>query len=419
MTLRPTEPRTRSSVLAVLTGPDRPRAQLRGWSGPAPDTGPGRPVAVPQRRGIVRSWPVLVLAAPAAAAVWSGWVGIGQMTGFGQIRPLPGIWNSLHIDTAVTLPVGVEAYAAFALRAWLSSSPYISNRTRRFARWSSIAALALGMVGQVAYHLLTQAGMTRAPWEVTTLVSCLPVLVLGMGTALAHLLRSDASETEKSGDASAELPSTMRASESSTNMKYRRCDKIARGPFPGRHPAAAAGCGPAWSWRAAGTGPAPPVPVAYPPGVTGMAGRPRACASLRRGPQPRRSPLRGSAYPAVLCGRPGCAGPMRISAYWRGWSRLGRQPVNRALLPNGHPVRHVPGGGTSPEPIWPVTASSHRMPVRVLTAFRIWLGRPRETARRHQLGHQMQQDYGASVAPDPPDTVRCCLAWLVAARRSG
>jgi hypothetical protein len=114
------------------------------------------------------------------------------MTGFGQIRLLPGIWESLHIDTAVTLPVGVEAYAAFALRVWLTSSPTVSDRTRRFARWSAIAALVLGMAGQVAYHLLSQARMTRAPWEVTTLVSCLPVLVLGMGSALAHLLRSDA-----------------------------------------------------------------------------------------------------------------------------------------------------------------------------------------------------------------------------------
>jgi hypothetical protein len=135
----------------------------------------------------------LVLAARAAVAVWSGWVGIGQMTGFGEIRPLPGIWNSLHIDTAVTLPIGVEAYAAFALRVWLTSSPVVSDRTRQFARWSAIAALVLGMAGQVAYHLLNQAGVTRAPWEVTTVVSCLPVLVLGLGSALAHLLRSDAS----------------------------------------------------------------------------------------------------------------------------------------------------------------------------------------------------------------------------------
>jgi hypothetical protein len=139
----------------------------------------------------VRSWPLLVLAAPAAVAVWSGWVGIGQMTGFGQIHPLPGIWPSLHLDTSVTLPIGVEAYAAFALRVWLTASPAVSDRTRRFARRSAIAALVLGMAGQVAYHLLAQAGITRAPWEVTTVVACLPVLVLGMGSALAHLLRSD------------------------------------------------------------------------------------------------------------------------------------------------------------------------------------------------------------------------------------
>ena len=114
------------------------------------------------------------------------------MTGFGKIRPLPGIWDALHIDTAVTLPVGVEAYAAFALRAWLTRNSAVTDRTRRFARWSAIAALVLGMAEQVAYHLLTQAGVTRAPWKVTTVVFCLPVAVLGMGSALAHLLRSDA-----------------------------------------------------------------------------------------------------------------------------------------------------------------------------------------------------------------------------------
>ena len=48
------------------------------------------------------------------------------------------------------------------------------------------------MAGQVAYHLMAQAGMARAPWAVTTVVSCLPVLVLAMGTALAHMLRADA-----------------------------------------------------------------------------------------------------------------------------------------------------------------------------------------------------------------------------------
>ena len=140
----------------------------------------------------VRSWPLLVLAAPAAAEVWSGWVGIAQKTGFGLVSPLPGIWPSLHLDTTITLPVGVEAYAAYALRAWLAREDWIGDRTRRFAKWSAICSFALGMAGQVAYHLLAQAGAARAPWPVTTLVSCLPVLVLAMGTALAHMLRADA-----------------------------------------------------------------------------------------------------------------------------------------------------------------------------------------------------------------------------------
>ncbi len=154
-----------------------------------------RPAARAGRAETVRSWPLLVLALPAAVAVWSGWVGIGQMTGFGQVHPLPGIWGSLHVDTAITLPVGVEAYAAYALRAWLSASPAVSARTRRFARASAIGSLLLGMAGQIAYHLLIQAGITKAPWGITTGVSCLPVLVLGMGAALAHLRRADSCRT--------------------------------------------------------------------------------------------------------------------------------------------------------------------------------------------------------------------------------
>jgi len=147
----------------------------------------------------VRSWPLLVLAAPAAAEVWSGWVGVAQKTGFGLVSPLPGLWPSLRLDTTITLPVGVEAYAAYALRAWLGSGHHVSPRTRRFAKWSAICSFALGMGGQVAYHLLAQAGVARAPWPITTLVSCLPVLVLGMGTALAHMLHADAAIDGRSG----------------------------------------------------------------------------------------------------------------------------------------------------------------------------------------------------------------------------
>jgi hypothetical protein len=150
-------------------------------------------------RGVVRSWPLLLLAVPAAVAVRSGWVGIGELTGFGQVHPLPGIWSSLHIDSAVTLPVGVEAYAAYALHAWLAGGARLAQRTRRFAKWSTIGSLLLGMAGQVAYHLLTQAGATRAPWGVTTAVACLPVLMLGMAAGLAHMIRADAGAVPGAG----------------------------------------------------------------------------------------------------------------------------------------------------------------------------------------------------------------------------
>jgi hypothetical protein len=167
--------------------PDGPPAARTSGLAVAADRSPA--AARPDRA--VRSWPLLVLAAPAAAEVWSGWVGLARKTGFGLVHPLPGIWPSLHLDTTITLPVGVEAYAAYALRAWLATGHAVSPRTRRFAKWSAICSFAVGMAGQVTYHLLAQAGTTRAPWAITTIVSCLPVLVLAMGTTLAHMLHAD------------------------------------------------------------------------------------------------------------------------------------------------------------------------------------------------------------------------------------
>ncbi|MCX2732509.1 ABC transporter permease [Saccharopolyspora sp. NFXS83] len=137
----------------------------------------------------VPRWPVLLLALPAFVAIWSGWVGLGGLTGFGIVHPLPGIWDGLELNTAITLPIGVETYAAYALRVWLSGQ--VPRRARRFAQVSALGSLGLGALGQVAYHLMTAAGMTAAPWWITTLVACLPVAVLGMGAALTHLLHTD------------------------------------------------------------------------------------------------------------------------------------------------------------------------------------------------------------------------------------
>ncbi len=94
---------------------------------------------------------VLLLALPAFVAIWSGWVGLGELTGFGVVHPLPGIWDSARLNTAITLPIGVETYAAFALWVWLSGRAPVQART--FARCSAIGSLIFGAAGQIAYHL--------------------------------------------------------------------------------------------------------------------------------------------------------------------------------------------------------------------------------------------------------------------------
>jgi hypothetical protein len=91
-------------------------------------SGPAAAADLSGPRKTMRSWPLLILAAPAATEVWFGWAGIAQKTAFGLVSPLPDIWPSLHLDTTITLPADVEAYAAYALRAWLATGPTVIPR---------------------------------------------------------------------------------------------------------------------------------------------------------------------------------------------------------------------------------------------------------------------------------------------------
>jgi hypothetical protein len=157
--------------------------------GPLPDA---KPMTIPvQATGRKRAatWPVVLLALPAFVAIWSGWVDLGRLTGFGVVHPLPGIADEVALNTAITLPIGLETYAAYALYVWLSGA--VPAKARQFARRSAIGSLVLGAGGQVAYHLMVAAGMSRAPWWITTVVACLPVAVLGMGAALRHLVHAE------------------------------------------------------------------------------------------------------------------------------------------------------------------------------------------------------------------------------------
>lgn len=169
----------------------------------SPGVGPAAPVVSPQVAARVNTvaapggtvarrpsaWPILILALPAFVAIWSGWVDLGRLTGFGVVHPLPGIADHVALNTAITLPIGLETYAAYALSVWLSGA--VPDRARAFAKWSALGSLGLGAAGQIAYHLMAAAGMGRAPWQITTIVACLPVAVLGMGAALHHLVRSE------------------------------------------------------------------------------------------------------------------------------------------------------------------------------------------------------------------------------------
>jgi len=108
------------------------------------------------------------------------------MSGFGPVNLLPGIMD-LTLNLAITLPLGMEVYAAFALGVWLTHRN-IRPAARSFAGWSVLASLVIGAAGQIAYHLLHAAGIERAPWQVVVGVACVPVAVMGMGAALSHLL---------------------------------------------------------------------------------------------------------------------------------------------------------------------------------------------------------------------------------------
>ena len=132
---------------------------------------------------------MILIGVAAAFSVWAGWVGLGGMTGFGPVKPLPGIWDSLTINSAIVLPISVEAYGTYALRRWLT--PGASRRTSIYAGVSAISSLVVGGAAQVAYHLLKAAGYTRAPWQVVMAVSLVPVVVLALASILAKLVAVD------------------------------------------------------------------------------------------------------------------------------------------------------------------------------------------------------------------------------------
>jgi hypothetical protein len=127
-----------------------------------------------------------LVALSAFVAIWGGWVGLGEMAGFGVVDLAPGSPRPIRINLAITLPLGIEAYAAIAL--YVAVSGIVTGGARAFAWFSAVGALGIGAFGQAAYHLLAaEEHGSKAPPEIVVFVSVLPVAVLGLASVLLHL----------------------------------------------------------------------------------------------------------------------------------------------------------------------------------------------------------------------------------------
>jgi hypothetical protein len=175
-------------ALAALDDESPPVASTGEPGEPEPPAAPAPPGASAR---LPQPWPLVFIGLAAGVAIWGGWVRLGELTGFGPINLLPGVGGGFTLNTAVVLPLSVEFYSAYALRVLLASDR-LSERSRRFARRSFLASLAVGGGAQIASHIMVAAHVTSAPWPVTTAVACVPLLVIGLATGLATLVKRDA-----------------------------------------------------------------------------------------------------------------------------------------------------------------------------------------------------------------------------------
>jgi len=129
-------------------------------------------------------WPLYLISVGAVLAVWSGWVELGAMCGFGIEQPLYGIWNGLKLNAAISLPLSMEAYGFYAMGFWFD--PDEAEGVRTYARWTTILAYSLGFAAQATYHVLAAMHMTHAPIPVVVFVSGVPVATICVAGGLLH-----------------------------------------------------------------------------------------------------------------------------------------------------------------------------------------------------------------------------------------
>jgi hypothetical protein len=130
------------------------------------------------------TWLLAPISLGAFLATWGGWAKLAAMTGYAEVQMLPGqSWSTFNIG--IVLPMTVEPFGALAMAV------AFNVKVRRWARVvagvMAITTLLAAGTCQAVVHNLTVAGKTIAPPLIVTVTSVLPVIVLGLGGALAML----------------------------------------------------------------------------------------------------------------------------------------------------------------------------------------------------------------------------------------
>ena len=276
-----------TSMAALTAGVNRSGQRGSGtrWSARCPDHRTSR--RGPVRRGLFRDQgrPVLAAAGPGRPGGGRGMVRVGRHRAEDRVRA--GLPAAGHLAVAapgpsITLPVGVEAYAAYALRAWLAGG----HRS------------AAGPAGSPSGP---RSAPSRSAWPNKRPTTCWPRPgMLGSRgpsprscpacrswswpwyTTLAHMLRADAGTAADAPDNGTGGPAVSRSPAwSAEDQAGAAQDQAApQAPLAGSGPSAGTSDGPAAGpRRQGGNG----NPVRHRPGTRG---RQQACSSGKAGQHP-------------------------------------------------------------------------------------------------------------------------------------
>lgn len=157
-------------------------------------------MTAPARRDWQTYMGVSVVALAAAVMSFASWADLAALVGIRQ--------HSGHVYLCWLMPVAIDAYAFTTARVWLRSD-VASDRTRTYARRTSVGAIAMSVSGNALYHLIVAIEFDQSPWwpVVVVVVSGLPALQLGLALHLAALMSSDRTRVDTCPDI---VPDTVR-----------------------------------------------------------------------------------------------------------------------------------------------------------------------------------------------------------------